>query len=201
MHAAGPCHWPRLDAAALLERIITQLRASLDQEFGRLTMASAAVGRRCGRDCRPSGRCYSRKSMPASRKKRPNSASAHSRRRAENAHLRARAGRAGCGALHGRSQSRAARRRGGGGRARAGAGRRRHRQDPRADDAHCPHHVHGPRARLADPGRDLHQQGRARDEGAHRRAGRRRRRGHALARHVPRHRRQDPAPACRAGRA
>ena len=52
----------------------------------------------------------------------------------------------------------------------------------------------------ADPGRDLHQQGRARDEGAHRRAGRRRGRGHAVARHLPRHRRQDPAPARRAGR-
>ena len=84
-------------------------------------------------------------------------------------------------------------------RTRAGAGGRRHRQDARAHHAHRPHPVHGPRARLADPGRHLHQQGRARDEGAHRRAGGRRRRGHAVARHVPLHRRQDPAPPRRAG--
>ena len=90
----------------------------------------------------------------------------------------------------------------GAGRAGAGAGRRRHRQDARADDPHRPHPVRpaAPRA-LADPRRHLHQQGGARDEGAHRRAGRRRRRGHALARHLPLHRRQDPAPPCRAGRA
>ena len=56
-----------------------------------------------------------------------------------------------------------------------------------------------PRARLPDPGRHLHQQGRARDEGAHRRAGGRRGGGHAVARHLPRHRREDPAPARRAG--
>ena len=50
------------------------------------------------------------------------------------------------------------------------------------------------------PRRDLHQQGRARDEGARRRPRRRHRRGHAVARHVPLDRRQDPAPARRARR-
>ena len=54
-----------------------------------------------------------------------------------------------------------------------GAGGRGHGQDPRADD---PARAHpGDAAGLAqpDPGRHLHQQGRARDEGAHRRAHRR----------------------------
>ena len=49
--------------------------------------------------------------------------------------------------------------------------------------------------------RHLHQQGGARDEGAHRRPDRRRGRGHAVAGHLPFHRRQDAAPPCRAGRA
>ena len=117
----------------------------------------------------------------------------------ETTDLGASAGCAG-GAIHGRSQPRAAGGRGGARRARAGAGRRGHRQDARAHHPHCPHTVHGTRPRLRDPGRDLHQQGRARDEGAHRRARRRRRGGHAVARHLPRHRRQDPAPPCRARR-
>ena len=138
--------------------------------------------------------------MPASCKNASELISAHTPCRAENPYLGARFRRVGCATLYGRPQSRAARRRGGHGRARAGAGRRRHRQDARADDADRPHNVHRPCLRLADSGRDLHQQGRARDEGAHRRAGGRRGGGHALARHLPRHGRQDPAPACRAGR-
>ena len=63
-------------------------------------------------------------------------------------------------------------------------------------------HILSRRPRLAepDPRRHLHQQGRARDEESRRRADRRRGRGHALARHLPRHRRQDHAASCRAGR-
>ena len=81
----------------------------------------------------------------------------------------------------------------------AGAGGRRHRQDPRPDHAAGPHPGHPARLAGADPVRHLHQQGGARDEGAHRRADRRRGRRHAVAGHLPFHRRQDAAPACRAG--
>ena len=98
--------------------------------------------------------------------------------------------RAQCGTARGRRSAR---------RAGAGARRRRDRQDARAHHAHCPYPVLGAGARLADPRRHLHQQGRAGDEGPHRRAGRRRGRRHAVARHLPRHRRQDPAPPQRAG--
>ena len=49
-----------------------------------------------------------------------------------------------------------------------------------------------------NPRRDLHQQGRARNEGAHLRHHGRGRGRHAVARHVPRDRGQDPAPSCRA---
>ena len=84
----------------------------------------------------------------------------------------------------------------------AGARRRRHRQDAGADRPHRPYPRHRPRLPLADPRRHLHQQGGARDEEPRRRADRRRpRRGHAVARHVPFDRREDPAPPCRAGRA
>ena len=58
-------------------------------------------------------------------------------------------------------------------RAGPGAGRRRHRQDARAHHPHRPHPRHRPRLPLADPRRHLHQQGGARDEAAHRHAGRR----------------------------
>ena len=119
-------------------------------------------------------------------------------RRAEDFHFGARAWAVRC-RLHGGPQSRAARSRGGARRPRAGAGRRRDRQDAGSHHPHRPYPVLGPRARLANPGRHLHQQGRARDEGAHRPAGRRRGGRHAVARHLPRHRRQDPAPARRAG--
>ena len=104
------------------------------------------------------------------------------------------------GELSRRAQSRAAR---GGRDARwpaARARRRRHRQDPGADDAHCPYFELGPGAAGTDSRRHLHQQSRARDENPHRPIDRRRGRRHAVARHLPRHRRQDPAPACRAGR-
>ena len=109
--------------------------------------------------------------------------------------------RAGGGALSRRPQSGAAR---GGRDARrpgAGAGRRRHRQDPRADHPHRAHPVARRRASLGDPLRHLHQQGGARDEAARRRDGRADRRGHAVARHLPLDRREDPAPPRRTGRA
>ena len=51
-------------------------------------------------------------------------------------------------------------------RAGAGAGRRRHRQDRGADRAPRQPHRHPPRLAEPDPRRHLHQQGRARDEGA-----------------------------------
>ena len=51
-----------------------------------------------------------------------------------------------------------------------------------------------------NPRRDLHQQGRARDEEPHRRHDRPGGRGHALARHLPCDRGEDPAPSCRDGR-
>ena len=82
----------------------------------------------------------------------------------------------------------------------AGAGRRRHRQDARADHPHRPYPRHRPRLPLADPRRHLHQQGGARDEAAHRPAGRRSGRGHAVARHLPLDRRQAAAPPRRARR-
>ena len=50
-----------------------------------------------------------------------------------------------------------------------------------------------------DPGGHLHQQGRARDEAARRHHGRADRRGHAVARHLPFHRREDHPPPRRAG--
>ena len=66
---------------------------------------------------------------------------------------------------------------GGGGARRAGAGarRRRHRQDPGADHPHRAPAQHRAGAAEPDPRGHLHQQGGARDEGAGRRAGRRRR--------------------------
>ena len=98
------------------------------------------------------------------------------------------------------AQPRAAR---GGGDARrpgAGAGRRRHRQDARADHPHRAHPQPRPRAARRNPLRHLHQQGGARDEGAHRQDGRPGGRGHAVARHVPFDRRAHPAPSCRTRR-
>ena len=83
----------------------------------------------------------------------------------------------------------------------AGAGRRRHRKDPRAHHADRPYPGHRARLAVADPGGDLHQQGGARDEAAHRPAGRRSGRGHAVARHVSLDRRQAPAAPRRARRA
>ena len=83
----------------------------------------------------------------------------------------------------------------------AGAGRRRHRQDPRAHRAHRPHPRHRPRPAGRNPRRHLHQQGGARDEAPRRRDRRPGGRGHAVARHLPFDRREDPAPPCRAGRA
>ena len=82
----------------------------------------------------------------------------------------------------------------------AGAGRRRHRQDARADHPHRPYPGHRPRLAEPDPRRHLHQQGGARDEAAHRPAGRRGGRGHAVARHLPLDRRQAAAPPRRARR-
>ena len=84
-------------------------------------------------------------------------------------------------------------------RAGAGAGRRRNRQDPRADHAHRAHP--GDRTGTAErnPRGHLHQQGRARDEAARRHHGRADRRGHAVARHLPFHRREDHPPPRRAG--
>ena len=104
----------------------------------------------------------------------------------------------GRGSLCGRAQPGAARGRRSAGRPRSGARRRRDGQDAGVDHSHCPYSLHGQGAGLANPCRDLHQQGRARDERAHRCAGRRCCRGHALARNLPCHRRQDPAPPRRA---
>ena len=112
----------------------------------------------------------------------------------------ARAGRGGA-ALSRRAERRAARRGRGARRPGVGARRRRHRQDPRAHDAHRPHPEPRPRAPRGDSRGDLHQQGRARDEGPHRQTARPHGRGHAVARHVPRHLRKNPAAACRARRA
>ena len=84
----------------------------------------------------------------------------------------------------------------------AGAGpcRRRHRQDRRADRPARPSDRHPPRLAEPDPRRHLHQQGRARNEGARRRIVRRRGRGHAVARHLPLGRRADAAQPRRARR-
>ena len=112
---------------------------------------------------------------------------------------RARAGGCGRRALSRRAQPGAAAGGGDARRAGAGAGRRRHRQDPGADHAHRPHPRHRPGAAGRNPRRHLHQQGGARDEAARRRDGRRRGRGHAVARHLPLDRREDPAPPRRAG--
>ena len=83
----------------------------------------------------------------------------------------------------------------------AGACRRGHRQDRRADRAPRPPHRHPPRLAEPDPRRHLHQQGRARDEGARLGHLRRRDRGHAVARHLPLGRRADASQPRRAGRA
>ena len=103
-------------------------------------------------------------------------------------------------ALSRRAQPGAARGGGDAGRAGAGAGRRRNRENARADDPHRPHPQPGPGAAERNPGRHLHQQGRARDEGPRRPDGRPGGRGHALARHLPLDRRENPAPPRRDGR-
>ena len=96
-------------------------------------------------------------------------------------------------------QSRAARGGGDAGWSGIGAGRRRHRQDPRPDLPHRPYPQPGTGAAGRNPLGDLHQQGRARDETAAwpdaRPGGRR----HAVARHLPLHRRAHPAHPCRNG--
>ena len=114
---------------------------------------------------------------------------------------RARALPRGRSRLSARAERRTARSRAGARRPGPGAGRRRHRQDARAHHPPRPYPRHPPRLAQPDPGRDLHQQGGARNEGAHRRPHRRHRRRHAMAGHVPFHRRAHPAPPCRAGRA
>jgi len=81
-----------------------------------------------------------------------------------------------------------------------GARRRRHRQDPCADHPHRPYPLSRPRPALRHPRRHLHQQGGARNAHPHRHHGGPGGRRHAVARHLPLHRRQDPAPPCRDGR-
>ena len=90
------------------------------------------------------------------------------------------------GVLSRRPEPGAARRRRGARRPGARPRRRRHRQDPGADGADRAPAQHRPGAAERDPRRHLHQQGGARDEGAHRPPRRPRHRGHALARHLPR---------------
>ena len=68
------------------------------------------------------------------------------------------------------------------------------------DRAHRPHSGDRPRPAERNSGGHLHQQGGARDEAPRRRDRRPRGRGHALARHLSLDRREDPAPARRAGR-
>ena len=87
------------------------------------------------------------------------------------------------------------------GRAGAGAGRRRNRQDARADHADRAHSCDRTGAAERDPGGHLHQQGGARDEEPRRPDGGADGRGHAVARHLPFDRREDPPPPRRAGRA
>ena len=82
----------------------------------------------------------------------------------------------------------------------AGPRRRGHGQDRRADRPARPPDRHPQGLAQPDPRRDLHQQGRARDEGARVRNLRRRDRGHALARHLPLGRRADAPQPCRARR-
>ena len=96
-------------------------------------------------------------------------------------------------------QSRAARGGGDAGWSGTGAGRRRHRQDPRPDLPHRPYSQPGPGAAGRNPLGDLHQQGRARDETAARPDARPGGRRHAVARHLPLHRRAHPAHPCRDG--
>ena len=115
-------------------------------------------------------------------------------------HCRAGASGAAGGELSRRPQSGAAARGRELGRAGAGARRRRHRQDARAHRAHRPYPRHRPRPAERDPRRHLHQQGGARDEAPRRGDRRRRGRGHAVARHLPLDRRENPAPPRRAGR-
>ncbi len=105
------------------------------------------------------------------------------------------------GALSGRSEPGAARGGRGAGRAGADAGRRRHRQDQGADHPDRASAAHRPRPAERNPRRHLHQQGGARDEGAGGAAAGPDGRGDALARHLPRHRREAAAPPCRTGRA
>ncbi len=82
----------------------------------------------------------------------------------------------------------------------AGARRRGHGQDRGPDRPARPSRLHPARLAVRDPRRHLHQQGGARDEGKGRPAGRRRGRGHALARHLPLRRGQDAQAPRRAGR-
>ena len=124
-----------------------------------------------------------------------NAASAAGGRR----HRRARDGCARRG-LSGRSQPRTARGGRDPGRPGAGAGRRWNRQNPCPDNADRPHPQPRPRPAARNSVRHLHQQGGARDETARRPDGRPDRRGHALARHLPFDRRENPAPPCRNGR-
>ena len=87
----------------------------------------------------------------------------------------------------------------GAGRAVAGPRRRRHRQDPRADDAARPCPADRPGAAARGAGGDLHQPRRARD-GRARRGADRPQRGRHVAGHLPRHGRAHAACPCRAGR-
>ena len=114
---------------------------------------------------------------------------------------RAMAARAGGIVVSRRPQPRAARSGRDPGRPGAGAGGGRNRQNPGSDHADRPYPGDRPGAAVRNSLGDLHQQGRSRDERAGRQHGRPGGRGHALARHLPRHRREDPAAARRAGRA
>src|SRR5579875_1678434 len=159
--------------------------------------AAAARGLNAPRKCRPSMSFSGGSRIDVRTRAPPPGRHPAAARGGRHCGARARAARR---ALPGRSQSRTAARGRDARRAGAGARRRRHRQDARADDARRAHSQSRPRATGRDPRRHLHQQGGAGNEGARGADDRAGRRGHALARHVPCNRRQDPAAPCRARR-